>query len=101
PGASRALDLGCGAGRNTVPIARLGWNVVGVDQSWPMIAAAATRAGEDRLDDPLRLVLAPVAVGFAPDPAVVLREYNRPRSGTLSGGKVPAIYEAAFRKVAG
>ena len=188
PGTSRALDLGCGAGRNAVPIARLGWKVVGVDLSWPMIAAAATRAREDRLDDRLRLVLAPMddlpvrgrsfdlviahgiwnlarsavkfrqalgeaarvakpgaglfvftfsrntfppetegvrgepfvftqfsgepqcflteaqlvaelgEVGFAPDPAVVLREYNRPRSGTLSGGKVPAIYEAAFRK---
>ena len=26
-------------------------------------------------------------VGFAPDPAVPFREYNRPRPGALSGGR--------------
>jgi ubiquinone/menaquinone biosynthesis C-methylase UbiE len=36
--------------------------------------------------------------GFAPDPAVPLTEYNRPRSGSLHGGG-PVIYEAAFRRV--
>lgn len=39
----RALDLGCGAGRNLVPLARLGWETVGVDLSWPMLTAAAAR----------------------------------------------------------
>jgi len=37
-------------------------------------------------------------VGFAPDPAVPFREYNRPAVGALSGGRTPVIYEAAFRK---
>ena len=37
-------------------------------------------------------------VGFAPDPGVPFREYNRPPPGTLSGGRMPVIYEAAFRK---
>jgi SAM-dependent methyltransferase len=56
----RVLDLGCGAGRNAVPLARLGWTVVGTDLSWPMLSAAATRAREDRLDDRLHVVLAPM-----------------------------------------
>jgi SAM-dependent methyltransferase len=186
-GTARALDLGCGAGRNAVPLARLGWRVVGTDLSWPMICAAARRTREDRLDDRLHLVLAPMEsipakdrmfdlviahgiwnlarsaaqfrraldetarvakqgaalfvftfsrntfpaetepvagepfvfsqfsgepqcflseaqlvaelgrVGFAPDPGVPFREYNRPQPGFLSTGTMPVIYEAAFR----
>ena len=187
-GTARALDLGCGAGRNAVPLARLGWKVVGTDLSWPMICAAAKRTREDRLDDRLHLVLAPMEsipakdrmfdlviahgiwnlarsaaqfrqaldetarmakqgaalfvftfsrntfpaetepvagepfvftqfcgepqcflteaqlvaelgrVGFAPDPGVPFREYNRPQPGALSTGTMPVIYEAAFRR---
>jgi ubiquinone/menaquinone biosynthesis C-methylase UbiE len=182
------LDLGCGAGRNAVPLVRLGWTVVGTDLSWPMLGAAATRAREDRLDDRLHLVLAPMEripardrsfdlviahgiwnlarsaaqfrralgeaarvakpgaglfvftfsrntfppetepvagepfvftqfsgepqcflteaqlraesgrVGFAPDPSVPFREYNRPQPGALMTGTLPVIYEAAFRR---
>jgi SAM-dependent methyltransferase len=36
-------------------------------------------------------------VGFAPDPCVRLREYNRPQPGALFTGMMPVIYEAAFR----
>jgi SAM-dependent methyltransferase len=56
----RALDVGCGAARNAVPLAELGWDVVGVDLSWPMLAAAATRAGEADVAGRLRLALAPM-----------------------------------------
>jgi SAM-dependent methyltransferase len=59
-GSARVLDLGCGAGRNAIPLARLGWKVVGTDLSRPMLCAAAGRAREDRLDDRLRLILAPM-----------------------------------------
>lgn len=40
----RALDLGCGAGRNAVPLAQRGWSVLGTDLSWPMLTAGAARA---------------------------------------------------------
>jgi SAM-dependent methyltransferase len=56
----RALDLGCGAGRNAVPLARMGWRVVGTDLSWPMLGAAAARVREERLEGRLDLVLAPM-----------------------------------------
>jgi ubiquinone/menaquinone biosynthesis C-methylase UbiE len=59
-GSGWVLDLGCGAGRNAVPLARLGWTVVGTDLSWPMLCATAKRAREGLLDDRLHLVLAPM-----------------------------------------
>jgi SAM-dependent methyltransferase len=39
-----AVDIGCGAGRNAVPLAESGWNVFGVDLSLPMLSAAHERA---------------------------------------------------------
>jgi SAM-dependent methyltransferase len=50
------LDIGCGAGRNAVPLARMGWHVVGTDLSQPMLQAAAAREGGHRL----QLVNAPM-----------------------------------------
>lgn len=38
-----ALDIGCGAARNLLPLAERGWNVVGLDLSRPMLDAAADR----------------------------------------------------------
>ena len=47
-GGGRALDLGCGAGRNAVPLARMGWDVVGIDLSRPMRDAGGAAARSDR-----------------------------------------------------
>jgi SAM-dependent methyltransferase len=184
----RVLDIGCGAGRNALPLARLGWNVVGTDLSWPMLCAAAKRTHEHRLDNRVHVVLAPMEsipagdrsfdlviahgiwnlarsatqfrralseaarvakpgaglfvftfsrntfppeaepvagepfvftqfsgepqcflteaqlrtelgrVGYAQDPGVPFREYNRPQPGALMTGTLPVIYEAAFRR---
>jgi SAM-dependent methyltransferase len=58
--ARRALDLGCGAGRNAIPLAASGWHVLGLDLSWPMLAAATARGAEAGLLDRLRWALAPM-----------------------------------------
>jgi ubiquinone/menaquinone biosynthesis C-methylase UbiE len=55
--AAFALDLGCGAGRNAIPLVRSGWHVIAVDLSWPMIAAAASRAREENLTGRLESIL--------------------------------------------
>ena len=55
-----ALDLGCGAGRNTIPLAQSGWKVLGLDLSWPMLAAAAPRARDEGIADRLHLALSPM-----------------------------------------
>jgi SAM-dependent methyltransferase len=42
---SRVLDAGCGYGRVSLPLARLGARVLGVDQSAPLLAEAERRRG--------------------------------------------------------
>lgn len=56
----RLLDIGCGAGRNAVPLARIGWNVLGTDLSWPMLAAAHDWVASVGDAGRLRLALAPM-----------------------------------------
>lgn len=180
---ARLLDIGCGAGRNAVPLARLGWRVAGTDASQPMLRAAAAREGGHHLhlavaemaalpiqSASIDLIVAhgiwnlarsgaefraavreaarvarpgaavflftfsrhtlpaevePVAgetfvftqfsgapqcfltaaqlvdelgaAGFAPDPALPVRELNRPAPGLRTAGS-PVIYEGAFRR---
>jgi ubiquinone/menaquinone biosynthesis C-methylase UbiE len=53
---ARILDIGCGAGRNAVPLALNGRDVIGTDLSWPMLQAAASRDSGQRL----HVVLAPM-----------------------------------------
>jgi len=59
-GSGRVLDLGCGAGRNALPLARLGWDVVGIDLSRPMLRNAAERARQEQLGGRLHWILAPM-----------------------------------------
>ena len=63
----RAIDIGCGAGRNAIPLARQGWEVLGTDLSLPMLAAAKARAGLEQAR--VELVLAPMDALPAPDGA--------------------------------
>lgn len=59
-GARRAVDIGCGAGRNAVPLARQGWRVVGTDLSQPMLGAARARVRDDALEGSLLVTQAPM-----------------------------------------
>jgi SAM-dependent methyltransferase len=45
----RVLDIGCGAGRNAVPLALAGAAVIGTDLSEPMLQAARARDGGGHL----------------------------------------------------
>src|SRR4051812_2198238 len=53
-------DIGCGAGRNAVPLAEMGWDVLGTDLSWPMLAAGVTRARQDAPSGRVLFVHAPM-----------------------------------------
>jgi ubiquinone/menaquinone biosynthesis C-methylase UbiE len=44
----RLLELGCGTGRISVPLARAGVKIVGIDRSGPMLARAAARGRRAR-----------------------------------------------------
>lgn len=61
------LELGCGTGRVSLPVARTGAEVVGVDRSLPMLDRARRRLRRLRTRVPLRLVRADIrALPFAP-----------------------------------
>ena len=47
--AGPVLELGCGTGRITVPVARLGGEVIGIDRSAPMLERAARKLRRARL----------------------------------------------------
>lgn len=49
PAPLRVADIGCGAGRNAVPLAEAGCDVIGLDRSRPMLDAAASRPTHGRL----------------------------------------------------
>jgi SAM-dependent methyltransferase len=46
----RVLDLGCGPGRHSIPLARLGAQVTGVDRSPFLLEKARSRAESEKLD---------------------------------------------------
>ncbi|MEI6891758.1 MAG: class I SAM-dependent methyltransferase [Pontiella sp.] len=54
------LDIGCGAGSNAIPLARIGWRVQGLDLSQPMLTAAIQRAEEQGLAQQAHFKAAPM-----------------------------------------
>jgi SAM-dependent methyltransferase len=59
-GHGRLLDLGCGAARNAVPLAELGFDVTGVDLSEPMIRGARGVAERSPARERLELIHGPM-----------------------------------------
>jgi SAM-dependent methyltransferase len=57
-GGRRVVDIGCGAGRNALPLSAGGWDVLGVDLSWAMLRAAAERSRRESPDSHLQFALA-------------------------------------------
>ncbi|HQR06031.1 MAG TPA: class I SAM-dependent methyltransferase [Gemmatales bacterium] len=56
---TRCLDIGCGAARNAIPLAQLGFQITGADLSAPMLDAAGERINAVGID--VELVQAPMA----------------------------------------
>ena len=52
----RLLELGCGTGRISIPLARAGVPIVGIDRSAPMLARARQRVTRAKLGRRVRLV---------------------------------------------
>lgn len=52
----RVLELGCGTGRISIPVARHGTSVIGIDRSTPMLARAHAKAARARTLDRIALV---------------------------------------------
>jgi len=81
----RALDLGCGAARNALPLAQMGWDVTGTDLAAPMLTAAHEKVQQEGDGATVRLVRAPMAPLPFPDRAfdlvVAHGVWNLARSG--------------------
>jgi ubiquinone/menaquinone biosynthesis C-methylase UbiE len=98
----KVLDLGCGDGNTAIPAARLGANVLGVDISSNLVAAANSRIKEEGLanikvqegdastlagieDQSFDLVLSIFGAMFAPKPFDVAKQMVRV---TKPGGRI-------------
>lgn len=81
------LDIGCGAGRNAIPLAAQGWQVLGLDTSLPMLLAAREQVRRGH-DGGVRLLLALAPMHRLPvadrscDVIVAHGIWNLARSGT-------------------
>jgi len=95
-GAAAAVDVGCGAARNLIPLAEQGWSIMGVDLSRPMLEAAIERIAAHSLSDRATVALAPMdalpVASRSVDLIVAHGIWNLARSGAEFRG---AVREAA------
>jgi ubiquinone/menaquinone biosynthesis C-methylase UbiE len=95
------LELGCGTGRVTRPLARAGIEVVGIDRSAPMLARAITSSPIRQLTNSLRLVRGDIrALPFTARsfsmvlaPYGILQSLTRPSDLTATLASVAAVVE--------
>jgi ubiquinone/menaquinone biosynthesis C-methylase UbiE len=73
------LELGCGTGRVSLPLARAGVRLVGVDRSPAMLALARRRLARGRLERRLQLVQADIRCLPFPAAMTMRRQTSRPR----------------------
>lgn len=91
------LELGCGTGRLTMPVARTGARVVGVDRSLPMLAYARRRARQLPVVRRPRLVIGDIRKLPFPDRyfSVVMAPYGMLQSLTKERDLAATLGEAA------
>lgn len=84
----RALDAGCGTGRNAALLAERGAEVIGFDQSAEMLAIAQAKVPSGRFDlaefaalpypdEHIDVIVSSLAVCHLPDPTIALGEFRR------------------------
>ena len=97
----RVLELGCGTGRVTKPLARAGVDIVGIDRSAPMLARAITNSPIRQLTRSLRLVRGDIrALPFAARsfsmvlaPYGILQSLTKPRDLAATLASVARVVE--------
>jgi SAM-dependent methyltransferase len=78
------LELGCGTGRISLPLAKAGVDVIGIDRSAPMLARAHARIRRAKLVDRLQLVRGDIR--FLPFSGPVSRRSSSSVSEPSEGG---------------
>jgi len=87
----RVLELGCGTGRVTTPLARAGVDIVGIDRSAPMLARA--RAGRLVRGDIRALPFAARSFSMVLAPYGILQSLTKPRDLAATLASVARIVE--------
>jgi len=119
PSGTRLLDVGCGAGQLTLPAARKGIQVTGLDLAANLVQQARTKAAEEGLtiqvdegdaedlpypDASFDVVMSLIGSMFAPRPELVASEMSRvcrPGGNIIMGNWTPEGHIGQMFKVIG
>ena len=119
PSGTRLLDVGCGAGQLTLPAARKGIRVTGLDLAANLVQQARTKAAEEGLtiqvdegdaedlpypDASFDVVMSLIGSMFAPRPELVASEMSRvcrPGGNIIMGNWTPEGHIGQMFKVIG